>query len=391
MPKKTIRDIDLKGKRVLVRVDYNVPLDENGKVQSDKRIKATLPTLSYLLEQNAKIIIVTHTGRPKGEPVEALRTTDIARVLGELLSKEVKKVNDCIGREVEKAALDLKEGEILMLENVRFHAEEKKNDSEFARKLAGLAEVFVNDGFAVCHRDQASVTGVAKYLPAVAGFLVEKEVAILTKVRDNPEKPLMVVMGGVKLETRIPMIETFVAKAEKILFGGAMIFTFFKAMGYEVGKSLVDETFVSKAKELLEKYSSKLVFPVDVTVAPELKEGVNAQVRDVKNIRPEEMGLDVGPKTVELFLKECENAKTIVWNGPLGAFETKPFNSGTALFGAGLAKLPGKKVIGGGDTARALKEAGLSSKMDFVSTGGGASLTLLEGGKLPGVEALLDK
>ncbi|MBU1119057.1 phosphoglycerate kinase [Patescibacteria group bacterium] len=390
MIKKTIKDIGVKDKSVLVRVDYNVPLDDEGIIVDDNRIKASLPTLTYLIDHGAKVIVVTHVGRPKGIVEEKLKTDNAAKELSTLLGREVKKVNDCVGPEVKEAVSQMKEGDVLMLENVRFNKQEKENDPDFARELASLADIFVLDGFGVSHRDQTSVTGVTHYLPSVLGLLMEKEVETLTKVRENPEKPLIVVMGGVKLETRIPMIDEFVEKADKILFGGAMIFTFFKAMGKEIGSSLVDENFVDAAKKILEKYPDKLVFPQDVVVALKLEEGVESQIVSIDDIPPDMMGLDVGPKTVDSFYNECRDAKTIIWNGPLGAFEIPPFDKGTKEFAEKIATLSAFTLIGGGDTAAALEKDGLDQKMDFVSTGGGASLTLLEGKSLPGFEALND-
>lgn len=391
MHKKTVRDIDLVGKKVLVRVDYNTPLSKEGVVQNDKRIRATLSTIQYLLEQSSKIILITHVGRPKGEVVENLRTTDIARVLSSLIERPVIKLDECIGDKVEEAVERMQPGDIVLLENVRFHSEEKKNDQEFSRKLASLADVFVNDGFGVSHREQSSVTGVTKFLPSVAGLLVEKEFQMLTSVRDNPKEPLVVVMGGVKLETRIPMIEQFIQKADKILFGGAMIFTFYKAQGKEVGTSLVDEAFVETAKELLEKYPDKLILPTDVVVADSFDNPGQEHIVAVDAIPEDKIGLDVGPETVHYFAEQCENAKTLIWNGPLGAFEILPFNEGTEHFAKEVVKHDVFTVIGGGDTASALERAGIAKEMDFVSTGGGASLTLLEGKNLPGIESLDDK
>lgn len=389
--KKTVQDIEVEGKRILVRADYNVPLSEDGEVLNDKRIRATLPTLTYLLERGARVIIMTHLGRPKGEVVENLRTNPVAEKLSEVIGHPVKKLDDCIGEEVEKAVSEMKNGDVIMLENVRFYSEEKENDPEFAEKLSRLGDVYMNDGFGVSHREHASITGVAAHLQSVSGFLVQDELRVLTKVRDNPEEPLVVIMGGVKLETRIPMIEQFVEKADKILFGGAMIFTFFKAQGKEVGNSLVDEAFVETAKELLEKYPDKLVLPVDIDAAEEFAENAEFKTVPVDEIPEGTMGLDVGPETVKLFTEVCKNAKTVVWNGPLGAFETKPFNEATEEFARNLAELDAYTVIGGGDTSAALEVAGIANRMRFVSTGGGASLTLLEGKKLPGIEVLEDK
>lgn len=388
MHKKTIKDVSLQGKNVLVRVDYNVPINTEGIVQNDKRIRSTLPTLRYLADHGAKIVLITHLGRPEGQVVEHLRTSDIARVLSDLLKKNVKKINDCIGDEVQQGLSAMNNGDVLLLENVRFYPEEKLNDPAFSKKLSEYFDLFVNDGFGVSHRNQSSVTGVAKYLPSVAGLLVEKEMQALTDVRDAPKKPLVVVMGGVKLETRMPMIEQFAEKADYIIFGGAMIFTFLKAQGKEVGKSLVDDAYVTVARDLLNTYKEKLILPVDVVVAERLALNQDTSVVSVDAIPENMRGLDIGPETVQYFANICADAQTIIWNGPLGVFEVKPFNKGTEGFAREIIQSGACTVIGGGDTAAALETSGLADQMSFVSTGGGASLSLLEGGLLPGIEVL---
>lgn len=385
---RSITEASVENKRVLVRVDFNTPLDAHGNVANDKRIRAALPTINYLTENKAKVVILTHVGRPKGERVEKLQTNAVARKLSELIEKKVVKADEVFGDDVEKKINEMNSGDVIMLENVRFYPEEKENDSEFSKKIANLADIFVNDGFGVSHRSHASITGIPKYLPAYAGFLLEKEIKTLSEVRDNPEKPLIVVMGGVKLETRIPMIEQFIEKADKILFGGAMIFTFYKAQGKNIGKSLLDEAHIETAKMLLEKYPEKLVLPIDIVAAKEFKENAEQKTVSVDEIQDDEIGLDVGEKTIKEFAQICSDAKTIVWNGPLGAFEIKPFNKGTFDFATEIAKTNARTIIGGGDTAAAVEEANLQDKMSFISTGGGASLMLLEGKKLPGVEAL---
>lgn len=385
---RSITEASVENKRVLVRVDFNTPLDAHGNVANDKRIRAALPTINYLTENKAKVVILTHVGRPKGERVEKLQTNAVARKLSELIEKKVVKADEVFGDDVEKKINEMNSGDVIMLENVRFYPEEKENDSEFSKKIANLADIFVNDGFGVSHRSHASITGIPKYLPAYAGFLLEKEIKTLSEVRDNPEKPLIVVMGGVKLETRIPMIEQFIEKADKILFGGAMIFTFYKAQGKNIGKSLLDEAHIETAKMLLEKYPEKLVLPIDIVAAKEFKENAEQKTVSVDEIQDDEIGLDVGEKTIKEFAQICSDAKTIVWNGPLGAFEIKPFNKGTFDFATEIAKTNARTIIGGGDTAAAVEEANLQDNMSFISTGGGASLMLLEGKKLPGVEAL---
>lgn len=388
MHKKTIKDVSLQGKNVLVRVDYNVPINTEGIVQNDKRIRSTLPTLRYLADHGAKIVLITHLGRPKGQVVEHLRTSDIARVLSDLLKKNVKKIDDCIGDEVQQELSVMNNGDVLLLENVRFYPEEKLNDPAFSKKLSEYFDLFVNDGFGVSHRNQSSVTGVAKYLPSVAGLLVEKEMQALTDVRDVPKKPLVVVMGGVKLETRMPMIEQFAEKADYIIFGGAMIFTFLKAQGKEVGKSLVDDAYVAVARDLLSTYKEKLILPVDVVVAERLALNQDTSVVSVDAIPENMRGLDIGPETVQYFANICADAQTIIWNGPLGVFEVEPFNKGTEGFAREIIQSGACTVIGGGDTAAALETSGLADQMSFVSTGGGASLSLLEGELLPGIEVL---
>lgn len=390
MKLRTLEGVEVKGKRVILRVDFNTPLNDRGLVQNNKRIRAALPTIMHLKNNGARIIILTHLGRPKGQYIEKYDTQRIANELSEMLNEHVQYVEHVSGERAEAVVSEMKDGEMIMLENARFYPEEKQNNPDFAQSIARLGDIYVNDGFGVSHRDHASITGIPKYLPSYAGFLVENEINTLTKVRDNPEKPLLVIMGGVKLETRIPMIEQFIEKADYILFGGAMIFTFFKAQGLDVGKSLVDDEQISTARELLEKYAEKLILPVDVVVAKDFAENAPHKTVSVDNIPADEIGLDVGQKTVELFSEKCKNAKTIIWNGPLGAFETKPFDVGTFKFAQAISKVSAQTIIGGGDTAAAVEEAGLQDKMTFISTGGGASLTLLEGKKLPGIEALTE-
>jgi len=391
--KKTIRDIDVRGKRVLVRVDFNVPLDKKGNIEDDYRIRATLPTIEYLIKEGAKTILISHLGRPKGVD-DSLRMNPIAKRLSELLGKEVFKLDDCIGDGVEAFVKNMREGDVVLLENVRFHPEEEKNDAEFAKKLASLAEIFVNDAFGAAHRAHASTHGVAKYLPAVAGFLMEKEIKFLSTVRDNPQKPYFIILGGAKISDKITMIENLLDKVDIFLIGGGMANTFLKALGGNLGNSLCENDKLELARELLKKAEEKKVkvlLPTDLKIAekPEAKEVKVVPSREV----PEGYAaFDIGPKTVELFKGEIKSAKTIFWNGPLGMFEKEPFDEGTneiAKFVASLSDVT--SVAGGGDTASALKKAGVDEKFTHVSTGGGASLEFMEGRTLPGIEVLLDK
>ncbi|MBC7331344.1 MAG: phosphoglycerate kinase [Synergistetes bacterium] len=393
MNKKTVRDIDVSGKRVLVRVDFNVPLGKDGSVEDDYRIRAALPTIEYLVKERAKVILVSHLGRPKGVD-SSLRMDPVAKRLSELLGKEVYKLNDCVGEEVEKFVRNMKEGDVVLLENVRFHPEEEKNDPEFARKLASLAEVFVNDAFGAAHRAHASTYGVAKYLPAVAGFLMEREIKFLSAVRDNPQKPYFIILGGAKISDKIGMIENLFDKADVFLIGGGMANTFIKALGGNVANSLCENDKLDLAKELFEKAKSKgvkILLPVDFKVAksPDAQE---VSVSPATNVPEGYAAFDIGPETIEAFKAELKTAKTVFWNGPLGMFEKSPFDEGTNEIAKFIVSL--KEVVsvaGGGDTAAALKKAGLDDKFSHVSTGGGASLEFMEGRSLPGIEALLDK
>lgn len=391
--KKTVRDIDVSGKRVLVRVDFNVPLGKDGSVEDDYRIRAALPTIEYLVKERAKVILVSHLGRPKGVD-SSLRMDPVAKRLSELLGKEVYKLNDCVGEEVEKFVRNMKEGDVVLLENVRFHPEEEKNDPEFARKLASLAEVFVNDAFGAAHRAHASTYGVAKYLPAVAGFLMEREIKFLSAVRDNPQKPYFIILGGAKISDKIGMIENLFDKADVFLIGGGMANTFIKALGGNVANSLCENDKLDLAKELFEKAKSKgvkILLPVDFKIAksPDAQE---VSVSPATNVPEGYAAFDIGPETIEAFKAELKTAKTVFWNGPLGMFEKSPFDEGTNEIAKFIVSL--KEVVsvaGGGDTAAALKKAGLDDKFSHVSTGGGASLEFMEGRSLPGIEALLDK
>lgn len=389
MNKLTIKDIDLKGKKVLTRVDFNVPLAD-GKVADDTRIRAAIPTINYMREKGAKVILVTHLGRPKGV-TEELRLDPVAQRLKEL-GVPVKKLNDCIGEEVKKAVSEMKEGEVILLENVRFYPEEEKNDPKFAQELASLADIYVNDAFGTAHRAHASTEGVARILPAVAGFLMEKEITFFSRVLESPERPFVAVLGGAKVSDKIGVIKNLLDKVDIILIGGGMAYTFLKSLGYEVGKSICEVDKVSLAKELLNLAKEKkveLTLPVDVVVADKFAPDANTKIVPVSQIPPDWQGLDIGPETRQLFSQKVSQAKTIVWNGPLGVFEMPAFSDGTKAVGTAIANTDALKVVGGGETAEAVERFGLTDKMTHVSTGGGASLEFLEGKVLPGV-AILD-
>ncbi|MBI5053077.1 MAG: phosphoglycerate kinase [Chloroflexi bacterium] len=397
MNKKTIRDIDLKNKRVFVRVDFNVPLSKtpdaagNYTVTDDTRIRAALPTIEYLIMQEAKLILASHLGRPKG--VEAKSSlAPAAKRLGELLKKNVALAPDCVGAEVEKMATALKSGDVLLLENVRFHAEEEKNDPAFAKQLAALAEVYVNDAFGSAHRAHASTEGIAKHLPAVAGFLMEKELEYLAGAVTNPAHPFVAILGGAKISDKIGVIENLLTKADKILIGGGMANTFFKAQGIQVGDSLVEDVSLETAKTLMEKAKGKIALPVDVALGDKFDKDAQTKMVRVSDGIPDGWRiLDIGSETVNQFAKEIAGAKLIIWNGPMGVFEFPNFAKGTNAVAKLLAESGATTVIGGGESVAAVEQAGLASKMSHISTGGGASLELLEGKILPGVAALMEK
>lgn len=392
--KKTIRDIDVSGKRVLVRVDFNVPLNGSGGVADNTRIKATLPTVNYLLSQGAKVILVSHLGRPNGQVDEKVRLNPVARELSNLLGKKVQKVDKTVTDEVFEAAEKLQPAEILLLENVRFNPGEKRNDSEFAKNLASLAELYVNDAFGAAHRAHASTVGVTEYLPAVAGLLLEKEVNTLTHLLEDPERPFLAILGGNKVSDKIGVINKFLDVIDVLLTGGGMCFTFLKAKGLNVGDSLCQEEELDHCREMLEKAERNgktLYLPVDVVVADALAENANYKVVLVDQIPSGWRGVDIGPRTIELYRDLIKDANTIFWNGPVGVFEMKPFAQGTKAIAEAVANSHATSIIGGGDTDAALRKFGLEEKVSFISTGGGASLKMLEGTPLPGVEALMDK
>ena len=394
MNKKTVKDIDLKNKKVLVRCDFNVPMDENKNITNNRRIVAALPTIKYLLEQNCKVVLCSHLGRPKGEFKLEFSLKPVAKELSKLLGKEVIMAEDVIGEDAKNKAENLKNGEVLLLENVRFHREETDNDPEFAKKLASFGEVFVNDAFGTAHRAHASTEGVTKYLPAVSGFLIEKELKFLGEALENPERPFVAILGGSKVSDKIGVIENLLEKVDTLIIGGGMAYTFFKAQGYSVGDSLCEEDKCDLALEIMEKAKEKKVkflLPIDNKIGKEFKPDTESKTVKSTEIPDGWEGLDIGEETIKLYREELQNAKTIVWNGPLGVFEFDQFAVGTNEIAKALGDIDAIKIIGGGDSAAAVEKAGLADKMTHISTGGGASLEFLEGKKLPGIEALMDK
>ncbi len=390
MNKKTVKDIDLKGKRVFMRVDFNVPMAD-GKVTDDKRIKAALPTIKYVLEQGASLLLASHLGRPKGGPDPEFSLRAASEVLATLLGVPVKMAPDCVGPEVEALAKDLKPGEVLMLENTRFHKGEEKNDLELAKQMASLAEVYVNDAFGSAHRAHSSTEGIARFLPAVSGFLMEQELEYLGRAVANPEHPYIAILGGAKISDKILVVETLASKCDKLIIGGGMANTFLTAKGLNMQDSLVEAESIETAKTLLGKLGDKLVLPVDAIIADKFDAEANTQTVDVDKIPAGWRMLDVGPKTISLYQSTLDGAKLIVWNGPVGVFEMPKFAEGTFALARMLAESKAITVIGGGDSASAVKKAGVAKQMTHVSTGGGASLEFLGGKELPGVAALLDQ
>ena len=393
MTKKTIRDVDIHGKKVLMRVDFNVPLNEDLEISDDTRIKAALPTIRYVLQNNARLVLMSHLGRPKGKVVDSMRLRPVALRLSELLEKEVHMLNDCIGPEVKAAINLLKDGGISLLENTRFHKEEEANDLKFAEELACLGELFVSDAFGSVHRAHASTVGVAKYLPAVAGFLLEKEIEFLGKVIDNPAKPLALILGGAKVSDKIGVVNHLMDKADTILIGGGMAYTFLKAKGKQIGASKLEEDKLDLARNILSTAKDRgvnILLPSDNVIADAFS--ASAQHKMAGEEVPEGwMGLDVGPKTTENFISALREAKTIVWNGPLGVCEWEPFSQSSRKLAEFISSSGATSIIGGGDTAAAVSKFGLTDKMSHVSTGGGASLEFLEGKALPGIAVLQNK
>lgn len=395
MNKKTVKDIDLKHKKVLVRCDFNVPIDENGRIIDNRRIVGALETIKYLLEQNAKVILSSHLGRPKGEFDLKFSLEPVRKELSKLLKRKVKLASDIIGDDAKKLTSEMKDGDIVLLENVRFDAREEKNDLEFAKEIANLAQVYVNDAFGTAHRAHASTAGVADYLPAVAGFLIEKEINFLGNALQNPQRPFAAILGGKKVSDKIGVIDALLEKVDTLLIGGAMAFTFIKALGHNIGNSFCEDDKLELALNLIEKANKrgiKLLLPIDVKLGKEFKADTESNIVNYNNIPDGWSGFDIGPETIRLYKKELENAKTIMWNGPLGLFEFEQFATGTNEIAKMLGDLENViTIIGGGDSAAAVEIAGLADKMTHISTGGGASLEFLEGKKLPGIECLLNK
>jgi phosphoglycerate kinase len=387
--KKTVRDVNVQGKRVLLRVDFNVPLLD-GLITDDQRIRAALPTINYLLEEGATVIAMSHLGRPKGKVVEALRLTPIAARLADLLDRPVTKLDDCVGEAVERAVSEAHPGDVILLENVRFHPEEKENAPEFARQLAALADVYVDDAFGAVHRAHASVVGVAEHLPAVAGFLLEKELVALGGALENPAQPFVAILGGAKISGKIEVIDNLLPKVEKLLIGGGMANTFFKAQGHPVGDSLVEDDALGIARTTLAHGGDKLMLPLDVVVADAFDAEAVSKVVSVNQVPTGWRILDIGPKTLEAFADVLRTARTVVWNGPMGVFEFERFAEGTFALARLLAETEATTIIGGGDSAAAIEQSGLVDQMSHISTGGGASLEFLAGKTLPGVAALDD-
>jgi len=390
MNKKTVRDVDVQGKRVLMRVDFNVPL-QDGAITDDTRIQAALPTIEYLLDHGAAVILMSHLGRPKGKVVPELSLKPVAARLGELLDQEVQMAPDCVGDEVEAMAEALQPGDVLLLENTRYHAGEEKNDPAMAERLARLGDLFVNDAFGAAHRAHASTEGVTHHLPSVAGLLMEKEIEFLGKAVESPEHPYVAIIGGAKISDKIGVIRNLLVQVDALLIGGGMANTFLAAKGYEMGDSLVEEDSIDVAKELMGEGEGKLVLPVDAVIADAFSADANRKVVGVDAIEPGWRMLDIGPKTVALFVGRLEGAKMVVWNGPMGVFEFEPFAAGTLAVAQMLAESGATTIIGGGDSVAAIQQAGLSDQMTHISTGGGASLEMLEGRTLPGLAALDDK
>ena len=394
MNKKTVRDIDVKGKKVLVRCDFNVPQDENGVITDNRRIVSALDTIKYLLENNAKVILCSHLGRPKGEFKKEFSLAPIAAELSKLLGKEVKLAKDVIGEDAQALVNDIAEGEAILLENVRFHREETDNEPEFAKKLASFAEVFVNDAFGTAHRAHASTAGVADYLPAVSGFLIEKELNFMGDALNNPERPFMAILGGRKVSDKIGVIEALLEKVDTLMIGGAMAYTFFKTMGYEVGNSICELDKLDLAKELMAKAEAKgvkLMLPVDTRIGKEFKADTESKVVGYKEIPEGWEGFDIGDETIKMYVEELSKAKTVIWNGPVGLFEFDQFAVGTNSLAKALGDSEAVTIIGGGDSAAAIEKLGIADKFSHISTGGGASLEFLEGKKLPGIECLENK
>ncbi|MBQ6991891.1 MAG: phosphoglycerate kinase [Clostridia bacterium] len=395
MNKKTVKDIDVNSKKVLVRCDFNVPISsEDGTITDNRRIKAAIPTIQYLLDNNAKVILCSHLGRPKGEFNQKYSLKPVAEELSKLLNKEVKLATDVIGESAKELTSNVKEGEVVLLENVRFHKEEEKNAPEFSKALADMAELYVNDAFGTAHRAHSSTTGVADYLPAVSGFLIEKELEFLGGALENPAHPFVAILGGAKVSDKIGVIENLIDKVDTLIIGGGMAYTFYKAQGHSIGTSICEEDKLELANSLLEKAKAKnveILLPLDNNVSAEYSNDAESMIVSSEEIPEGFMGLDIGPKTIEKFEEVVKNAKTVVWNGPLGVCEFSKFEVGTKAVASILANIDATTIIGGGDSAAAIEKLGLADKMTHISTGGGASLEFLEGKLLPGIECLEEK
>ncbi len=393
LQKMTMKDLDLKGKRVFCRVDFNVPM-QDGEVTDDTRIRAAVPTIDYLVENGAKVILASHLGRPKGEVNEEMRLAAAGSRLSELLHKEVKSLQESIGETVEKEIDEMQQGDIILLENVRFHAGEEKNDETLAKSFADLADVFVNDAFGAAHRAHASTAGIAKHLPSVSGLLLEKELDVLGKALSEPERPFTAIIGGAKVKDKIGVIDHLLDKVDNLLIGGGLSYTFIKAKGYEIGNSLVEEDKLELAKTFIQKAEEKGVkfyLPIDATVASEFSKDAETKQVKIEEIPSDWMGLDIGTETAELYRNVIKESKLVIWNGPMGVFEMEPFANGTRSVAEAMAETEAYTVIGGGDSAAAVEKFNVAEKMDHISTGGGASLEFMEGKELPGVTALTDK
>ncbi|KGX92896.1 phosphoglycerate kinase [Pontibacillus halophilus JSM 076056 = DSM 19796] len=393
MNKKTIKDIELNGKKVFCRVDFNVPMQE-GEVTDDTRIRAALPTIQYLVEQGAKVMLASHLGRPKGEAVEDLRLDPVAKRLSDLLGQTVTKTDEAYGSEVDQAISEMEAGDVLLLENVRFYPGEEKNDPELAQQFANLADVYVNDAFGAAHRAHASTEGIAQHLPAVAGFLMEKELDVLGSALEDPNRPFTAIIGGAKVKDKIGVIDHLIDKVDNLIIGGGLAYTFVKALGYEIGKSLLEEDKIDLANEYMKKAKEKGVnfyMPLDVIVGDDFSNDANTEVVNIDSIPSDWEAMDIGPKTIEKYAEVIKESKLVIWNGPMGVFELETFANGTKGVAEALSTAEGYTVIGGGDSAAAVEKFNYADKMDHISTGGGASLEFMEGKELPGVVALNDK
>lgn len=391
--KKSVKDIEVKGKRVFVRVDFNVPMEE-GKVTDDTRIRAALPTIQYLIDEGAKVILASHLGRPKGEVKDELRLTAAGERLAELLNKPVQKLDESVGENVKAAIASMQDGDVVLLENVRFHAGEEKNDAELSKQFAALADIYVNDAFGAAHRAHATTAGIAEYLPAVSGFLMQKELDVLGKALANPERPFTAIIGGSKVKDKIGVINHLLEKVDNLIIGGGLSYTFTKAQGHEIGKSLLEEDKIELAQSFMQKAKDNgvnLYMPVDAVVADEFSKDANTKVVAIEDIPADYMGLDIGPKTAEIYAEVIKNSKLVIWNGPMGVFEIDVFANGTKAVAQAMAQTEGYTIIGGGDSAAAVEKFNVADQMSHISTGGGASLEFMEGKELPGVVALNDK